>query len=57
MKPETVPLNGEDYEGQPDIGVAENGSKSMPGAIATPVSASSFEQNAIESVVKSETSA
>ena len=32
-------------------------SKSMPGAMATPVSSNSFEQNAIESVVKSETSA
>lgn len=32
-------------------------SKSMPGAIATPVSASNFEQNASESSVKSETSA
>ena len=32
-------------------------SKSIPGAMATPVSFNSFEQNAIESVVKSETSA
>ena len=32
-------------------------SKSMPGAMATPVSANNFEQNAIESPVKSETSA
>ncbi|CKT89971.1 Uncharacterised protein [Mycobacterium tuberculosis] len=32
-------------------------SKSIPGAIATPVSASNFEQKASESLVKSETSA